>query len=172
MPRCNTAHSFSDGQPGPSADLGHAQGGCNRSPGHRVKSFNRRSSVPTLARRTDGCPGAANGSDAKLHGQGPRAEARAARGALHVRRANARRVTPRDFDSNEAARPPGRSRAVPASAASWAARLCRTVDYFGATSVAPVVFLPLVQQSHIAVKLCGIAPAPPASCGSVFVIGN
>jgi len=35
-----------------------------------------------------------NGSDAKLHGQGPRAEARAARGALHVRRANARRVTP------------------------------------------------------------------------------
>ena len=39
-----------------------------------------------------------NGSDAKLHGQGPRAEARAARGAPHVRRANARRVTPRDFD--------------------------------------------------------------------------
>jgi len=38
--------------------------------------------------------GRANGSDAKLHGQGPRAEARAARGALHVRRANARRVTP------------------------------------------------------------------------------
>ena len=35
-----------------------------------------------------------NGSDAKLHGQGPRAEAGAARGAPHVRRANARRVTP------------------------------------------------------------------------------
>jgi len=61
---------------------------------------------------------APNGSDAKLHGQGPRAEARAARGALHVRRANARRVTPSDFDSNEPARPAGRSRAVPASAAS------------------------------------------------------
>jgi len=42
--------------------------------------------------------GRPNGSDAKLHGQGPRAEARAARGALHVRRANARRVTPRGFD--------------------------------------------------------------------------
>jgi len=39
-----------------------------------------------------------NGSDAKLHGHGPRAEVRAARGALHVRRANARRVTPRGFD--------------------------------------------------------------------------
>jgi len=39
-----------------------------------------------------------NGSDAKLHGQGPRAEARAARGAPHVRRANARRVTPCGFD--------------------------------------------------------------------------
>jgi len=62
-----------------------------------------------------------NGSDAKLHGQGPRAEAKAARGALHVRRANARRVTPRGFDCNEPARPAGRSRAVPASAASWAA---------------------------------------------------
>jgi len=60
----------------------------------------------------------ANGSDAKLHGQGPRAEVRAARGALHVRRANARRVTPSDFDSNEPARPAGRSRAVPASAPS------------------------------------------------------
>jgi len=59
-----------------------------------------------------------NGSDAKLHGQGPRAEARAARGALHVRRANARRVTPRNCDSHEPARPAGRSRAVPASAAS------------------------------------------------------
>ena len=42
--------------------------------------------------------GRPNGSDAKLHGQGPCAEARAARGALHVRRANARRVTPRGFD--------------------------------------------------------------------------
>jgi len=42
--------------------------------------------------------GPANGPDAKLHGRGPRAEARAARGALHVRRANARRVTPRGFD--------------------------------------------------------------------------
>jgi len=42
--------------------------------------------------------GRANGSDAKLHGQGPRAEATAARGALHVRRANARRVTPRGFE--------------------------------------------------------------------------
>ena len=60
----------------------------------------------------------ANGSDAKLHGQGPRAEASAARGALHVRRANARRVTPCGFDSNEPARPAARSRAVPASAAS------------------------------------------------------
>jgi len=39
-----------------------------------------------------------NGSDAKLHGRGPRAEASAARGALHVRRANARRVTPCVFD--------------------------------------------------------------------------
>jgi len=48
-----------------------------------------------LARLRGGRP---NGSDAKLHGQGPRAEARAARGALHVRRANARRVTPRGFD--------------------------------------------------------------------------
>src|SRR6185369_8628710 len=66
--------------------------------------------------------GRPNGSDAKLHGQGPRAEARAARGALHVRRANARRVTPCGFDSNEPARPAGRSRAVPASAASWTAR--------------------------------------------------
>jgi len=35
-----------------------------------------------------------------------------------VRRANARRVTPCGFDSNEPARPAGRSRAVPASAAS------------------------------------------------------
>jgi len=66
--------------------------------------------------RGEMCP--ANGSDAKLHGQGRRAEARAARGAPHVRRANARRVTPRCFDSNEPARPAGRSRAVPASAAS------------------------------------------------------
>jgi len=41
---------------------------------------------------------APNGSDAKLHGQGPRAEARAARGAPHLRRANARRVTPRSRD--------------------------------------------------------------------------
>jgi len=40
----------------------------------------------------------ANGLDAKLHGQGPRAEARAARGAPHLRRANARRVTPCGFD--------------------------------------------------------------------------
>ena len=39
-------------------------------------------------------PRAPNGPVVKLHGQGPRAEARAARGALHVRRANARRVTP------------------------------------------------------------------------------
>jgi hypothetical protein len=30
----------------------------------------------------------------KLHGQGPRAEVRAARGAPHMKRANARRVPP------------------------------------------------------------------------------
>src|SRR6185369_11178568 len=54
-----------------------------RAPAHRLGGW--------LKRLEDGPP---NGSDAKLHGQGPRAEARAARGALHVRRANARRVTP------------------------------------------------------------------------------
>jgi len=41
--------------------------------------------------------GAPNGSDAKLHGQGLRAKGRAARGAPHLRRANARRVTPCGF---------------------------------------------------------------------------
>ena len=38
--------------------------------------------------------GRANGSDAKLHGQGPRAEARAARGAPACEARVARRVTP------------------------------------------------------------------------------
>jgi len=46
---------------------------------------------PYPSRQTSRAP---NGLDAKLHGQGPRAEARAARGAPHLRRANARRVTP------------------------------------------------------------------------------
>jgi hypothetical protein len=40
----------------------------------------------------EACP--PNGSDAKLHGQGPRAEARAARGAPACEARDARRVPP------------------------------------------------------------------------------
>jgi hypothetical protein len=56
--------------------------------------FCRRGASIVAAEKAASVSGRANGSDVKLHGQGPRAEARAARGALHVRRANARRVTP------------------------------------------------------------------------------
>jgi len=66
--------------------------------------------------RRNVCP--ANGSDAKLRGQGPRAEADAAHGVHACESRDAGRAPPPGFDSNEAARPPDRSRAAPASAAS------------------------------------------------------
>ena len=64
----------------------------------------------------DGCR--PNGSDAKLRGQGPRAEANAAHGVHACESRDAGRARPPGFDSNEPARPADRSRAVPASAAS------------------------------------------------------
>jgi len=59
-----------------------------------------------------------NGSDAKLRGQGPRAEADAALGVHACESRDAGRAPPPGFDSSEAARPPDRSRAAAASAAS------------------------------------------------------
>jgi len=62
--------------------------------------------------------GAPNGADAKLRGQGPRAEADAAHGVHACESRDAGRAPPPGFDSSEAARPPDRSRAAAASAAS------------------------------------------------------
>ena len=67
--------------------------------------------------------GLANGSDAHLRGQGPRGYGRAAHGLPACESRDAGRAPPSGFDSNEAARLPGRSRAASGAAASWAAPL-------------------------------------------------
>ena len=63
----------------------------------------------------DGPP---NGSDAKLRGQGPRAEADAAHGVHACESRDAGRAPPPGFDSTEPARPADRSRAASGSTSS------------------------------------------------------
>src|SRR5690349_15898892 len=68
----------------------------------------------------------ANGHATKPRGQGPRAEARAARRVQRSRRVSGARVmsagvTPSNITMTQAARPPDLRRAAPASVACWAA---------------------------------------------------
>jgi len=59
-----------------------------------------------------------NGLEVNPRGQGPRAEADAAHGVHACESRDAGRAPPSGFDSNEPARPAGRSRAVPGSTSS------------------------------------------------------
>ena len=59
-----------------------------------------------------------NGSEVNPRGQGPRAEADAAHGVHACESRDAGRAPPPGFDSNEPARPAGRSRAAPGSTSS------------------------------------------------------
>jgi len=71
--------------------------------------------VETSSRRTGGPP---NGLEVNPRGQGPRAEAHAAHGVHACESRDAGRAPPPGFDSNEPARPAGRSRAAPGSTSS------------------------------------------------------